>query len=389
MTADAASIALNLLALLATAVYVLVQSPAQGPSPLDRRLGAMLSVVMSLVAVRSARWWFDAELLRRIEEALAASLPLFALVLAEGLLRRHAPAWLKLAISGGSFVLATAALARPEQAAGLFAYGLGAFVSLALLCVAFFLASRDRLTLARTENDVIGAMFVALVVALPLGATDFLAAAGASPIRAGGLGLLFFLVAVARISAIGGGAGGVLREFAGACAAAIIGYAAFVFAFGAPIPAQTLSAPALMLAFVLALRSMQYPLVQRAVRARTSLWRALAEAPSDTRDDFVDGMLRAPELRNAHVLEGAALSGYEPGAILAAFDAGSVLNEAATRRHEQLSVLMDENEATHVVLLSKAPLALLFVTLPRVGAGADVELQLRVLAKLARQASHA
>lgn len=389
MSADAASIALNLLALLATGVYVLVQTPPRGPSPVDRRLGAVLSVLMTLIAMRSARWWFDIELLRRIEEALAASLPLFALVLAEGLLRRHAPAWFKVAIAVGSLLFAIAALARPEQAARPFAYVLGGFVSLALLCVAIFLASRDRSTLAQAENGAISALFAALIVALPLTATDFLAAGGLSPICAGGLGLLFFLVAVARITAIGGGAGDVLREFAWACAGAAIGYGAFVFALGAPPAAQALSVPALMLAFVLALRSVQYPLAQRGARARTSLWRALAEAPSSTRDAFIDGILSAPELANAHVLEGASLSGYDPAAILPAFADAPVLHAAAARRQEQLSVLLDENEATHVVLLSEAPLSLLFVNLPRVGSGGDVDLQLRILAKMARQASHA
>ena len=203
------------------------------------------------------------------------------------------------------------------------------------------------------------------------------------------MGLLCFLVAVARISAIGGGAGGVLLEYMWALIAAGVGYVTFTFALGAPLPAQAFSVPALMLAFVLALRSVQYPLAQRGARARTSLWRALADAPSDERDAFVDAMLGAPELTNAHVLEGPSLSGYDPAALLAAFGETSVLTAAESRRHEQLSVLFDENEATHVVLLSDAPLALLFVNLPRVGAGADVDLQLRVLAKLARHASHA
>jgi hypothetical protein len=51
--------------------------------------------------------------------------------------------------------------------------------------------------------------------------------------------------------------------------------------------------------------------------------------------------------------------------------------------------MVDEHEATHVVLMSNAPLRLLFVTMPRVGAGGDVDLQLRLFAKLARQAARA
>ena len=120
-------------------------------------------------------------MLRRLEEALAASLPLFALVLAEGLLRRHAPTWLKLALALGSALFAITALARPEATAESFAYLLGSFVSLAFLCVAILLASRDRTSLAPAENDAISALFAALLVTLPLAATDFLAGAGALP----------------------------------------------------------------------------------------------------------------------------------------------------------------------------------------------------------------
>lgn len=204
MEGSAASIALNLLAFIGAGAYVLAQALGRDASPVDRRLAALFSVLTTLVGVRAVRWWLELEALRRIEEALAALVPLFALFLAEGLLRRHAPAWLKKAIAAGVVAFVLAAILRPVSVAPLFAYALGAFVSLSFLGVAILLAARDRASLSLGENSAISALFVGLIIALPLAATDFLAGGGMSPIRAGGLGLLIFILAVARVTAQGG-----------------------------------------------------------------------------------------------------------------------------------------------------------------------------------------
>jgi hypothetical protein len=91
---------------------------------------------------------------------------------------------------------------------------------LSLAAIAALLATRDRSSLSRAENDAISALFVGLIFALPLAATDFLAAAGVSQVRAGGLGLLVFIFAVARVTAHGGGGWGVLSELFWTVAAA-------------------------------------------------------------------------------------------------------------------------------------------------------------------------
>lgn len=394
MEASAASIALNLLAFVGAGAYVLGQTSARGVSPVDRRLGALFTVLMALVGVRALRWWLEVEALRRVEEALAALLPLFALFLAEGLLRRHAPSWLKRVVAIGAVIFMLAAMLRPTSIAPLFAYALGAFVSLSLMSLAVLLAARDRASLSAGENDAISALFVGLIIAVPLGATDFLAGAGVSPIRAGGLGLLVFILAVARVTARGGGGLGVVEEVFWAALAAALGFAMFAFVFGAPPLLGALASFALVAALVLVLRIVQYVRELREARLRTSFWRAVAEAPADNLDAFLDRMLDAPELRRAHLLEGSALAGYDQAALLRGFDQGPVLAIAEARAWgagalEQLNMLFDEQEATHVILVTGEPLRLLFVNLPRIGAGPDVDLQLQLLAKLAGQAARA
>lgn len=394
MEASAASIALNLLAFVGAGAYVLGQTNARGASPVDQRLGALFTVLMALVGVRALRWWLEIEALRRIEEAIAALLPLFALFLAEGLLRRHAPSWLKKAIAIGVAIFMLVAVLRPVSIAPLFAYALGAFVSLSLIGLAIFLAARDRASLSAGENDAISALFVGLIIAVPLGATDFLAGAGVSPIRAGGLGLLVFILAVARVTAHGGGGLSVVEEVFWAALAAALGFAVFAFVFGALSLLAALTWFALIAALVLVFRIVQYVRELREARSRSSFWRAFAEAPTSNLDAFLDRMLDAPELQRAHLLEGAALAGYDHAALVRGFDQGPVLNIAEARAWgagalEQLNVLFDEHEATHVILVTREPLRLLFVNLPRVGTGPDVDLQLQLLAKLAGQAARA
>ncbi|MGE0742731.1 MAG: hypothetical protein AB7O98_15435 [Hyphomonadaceae bacterium] len=391
MDASNASVALNLLALLGAAAYVFAQTRAPGASPVDIRMASLFAALMVLVGVRAARWGFDVEALRRIEEALAASIPLFALVLAEGLMRRHAPGWLKRGVVLAALAFMLAGLLRPTAAAPMFAWLLGGWVAVSLAGVAALLALRDRASLSRGENSAISAMSVGLLLALPLVASDFLAAAGVSPIRAGGLGLLVFIFAVARVTAYGGGGLGVLRELFWTVAAAGLGLLVFLFVFGWPRSMDLLLWFVLILALVLVFRIVQYLREQSQARSRASFWRAFAEAPTDTIDAFLDRMLAAPELEQAHVVEGAKLAGYDTAALARVFAAAPVLSAEDARgvrdgALEQMGVLFDEHEATHAILIGETPLRLLFVNLPRIGSGPEIGLQLRLFAKLARQA---
>jgi hypothetical protein len=394
MNAESTSVALNLLALIGAGAFVLAQTRARGASPVDVRLAALFAVLTALVGVRAARWGFEIEALRRLEEALAALVPLFALLLAEGLLRRHAPSLVKRVIVGGAFVFMLAGLLRPAGAAPAFAWMLGGWVALGLASVAALLAARDRSGLARAENAAISALFVGLVLALPLAATDFLAAAGVSPIRAGGLALLLFVFAVARVTAHGGGGVAVLIELFWTGAAAILALAVFAIVFGQPDTLAALQWLALTFALVLVFRIVQYLRDQRLARSRASLWRAFAEAPTDSLEAFLDRMLDAPELEQARLVEGPALADYDQEALVRLFAGAPVVSIADVKgasggAMEQLGVLFDEREATHAILLSKAPLRLLLVNLPRMGSGPDVALQLQLFAKLAAQAAHA
>ena len=201
---EAAGVILNILAFLGAGIFLSFHADDRRNSPVEVRLTATITLLMGLIGVRTVRWALDLEVLRRLEEALAAAMPLAALIVAEGLMRRHAPAWMKRVFLAGAVLFATLALLRPASLNSLTVISLGSFVAGGLGAVALLLALRDRRQLAPAENAAISALGLGLVVALPFVASDFLFAAGLSPVRAGGLALLIFIYAGSRSPALAG-----------------------------------------------------------------------------------------------------------------------------------------------------------------------------------------
>src|SRR5690348_17049641 len=116
MSTAAVRLALDLLALLSAGAYVFGQIGWRRPTPVSIRLTALLLLLITLVALRIAHRTLAFEWTVKIEEAVAAFVPLFALVLAEGMMRRHSPGVLKLLVAFGSTAIAIAALLRPPEA---------------------------------------------------------------------------------------------------------------------------------------------------------------------------------------------------------------------------------------------------------------------------------
>lgn len=385
--ADASSVILNILAFVGAGAFLLFHADARRRSPLDTRLTGVFALLMALVAVRAVRVMFDLFALRRVEEALAAALPLAALVLAEGLMRRHAPGWMKRAMLAGAIVFAVIALVRPAAFDVVFVIALGGFVAGGLTATAVLLVLRDRRTLAPAENAAISALGIGLVLALPFVASDFLHAAGLSPLRAGGLALLMVVYAATRLVSTGADGRAVLADLALAAFGAGAAFFTFVSIMGRPDPVTGLAFLSVILGLVLVILIVQGLRERDAALGRQSLLAALAEAPSGPLDAFIDRMLDSAALESAALLEGPRLADYDGAALRASLGAQPVASLADARARgpagEPLVVLLEAHEGTHAVLVSETPLRVLVVNMPGLGAGPDVTLQLRLLRKLA------
>jgi hypothetical protein len=386
-TADSAGIVLNVLAFAGAGAFLLFHADERRRSPVDTRLSAIFLLLMALVGVRATRWAMDAPFLQRIEEALAAAMPFFALVLAEGLMRRHAPTWMKRVFLIGSVSVAMLALLRPNAVGMEFTITLGVLVAGGLAATALLLYLRDRRSLSPSENAAISAMGLGLLVALPFVAGDFLYAAGISPWRAGGIALLLFVYATARLTATGAGGTAVLADLALAVFGAGVAFMTLVALVGPPDLVTGGAWLLVIFAIVLLILIVQALRERDTALGRQELISALADAPSGPADAFIDHVLASPILQRATVLEGASLHDFDDASVRAELDATPVLTMAQARDMggpgEPLVALMETHEATHVVVLARTPLRLLVVNMPGLSSGPDIAVQLTLLHKLA------
>ena len=199
---DTAVVADSVVNLFAAAGLLLVARANRRLDPrgaLTRRIAFALSFTAVFFFVRAAAWLSGAIMLDRLTTALAGAVPLAGLLVAEGVLRRHAPLWLKIAAAAGCVLPGLALVLRLPDAA----------VNLVNLCVVFagfgavawLLVRRDPAGLTAAENRLIRRLVAVLIVLLPLIATDFRSIFPAIPVRLGAVGALVILY-------VGFGAGG-------------------------------------------------------------------------------------------------------------------------------------------------------------------------------------
>jgi hypothetical protein len=387
---DAASIVLNLLAFIGGAAFLLFNSSHRRGGPVGTRLSLALALLMVLIGVRAVRWAFGWDDLQNLEEACAAMVPLAALIVAEGLQRRHAPTWMKAIGFYGGILFVILAVLRPNGADPHFAAALGLFVCVSLAGVATMLFLRRRATLSTPENNAISALGLGLVTALPFQASDFLYAAGLSPLRAGGLGLLLFVFSAARLSATGAGASVLLVDMGWALIGAGAAFLTFVAALGPPSLMIGMAWYLIIFGLVCVILIVQGLRERDLSQRRNGMLQALADAPITDAQSFVEHIFLAPEWRRSIVLDAAALNDYNHAQLRAHFSERPIAHvrdlKSSGSMADPLAILLDSHEATHAFMLTSNPISLMLVTLPAHATGPEAELTLRLAQKLARAA---
>src|SRR4029077_7374444 len=113
-----------------TAMGALARRDPRGP--LTRRLMFVLGVAAVLFLLRGIAWWSGSGWLDRLSLLPAASVPLGALVLTEGMLRRHAPRMVKFAGLAGAIVLGLLGMFGPDDLDSVYSIALSSFQLLGL-----------------------------------------------------------------------------------------------------------------------------------------------------------------------------------------------------------------------------------------------------------------
>jgi len=319
--------------------------------------------------------------------ALACTLPLGALVLAEILLRRHAPLPLKAVVAGGAVLGLLAALlvgAGMEQA-----FSLAVYVPAALSLVLALVLFRDRKTLAPMENATLDSYARALLLAGLLVLTDFGLFGEVGLSALGMLGLAY--------AAAGGAAGpqrwiDTVKELALAGATALLLGAALL---RLRTPETLLEAGGVVGVTVSALLTLSVLLRLRSgggeqKRRRFDL--ALVEADVSDLKGFLASASRAAPLQGLVLAEGDDLAAYSPARLLEAFgtDRLAVLarlerdsDEATREGREQMIDLLHRHAATHAMLILERPLKIALVGLAGSALPEDDERSLALFRTLA------
>lgn len=373
---------------IAVAMFALYRRDAR--SPLTRRLLVALGIVALLFLVRATAWLTGNLLLDDLSAIPAAAIPFGALIVTEGLLRRHAPRALKLAVISGAIVLGLGGTLGLGHFATPYAVALALFQVGGFAACAVLLATRDRHALMASENRSIDRMTVGALIVLPFIVTDFQALMPDMPVRLGALGALLVVTAVV----IAGSSSearwhGVLLTVLRLVSSALFGVAA---AFVAPDvdAAQMARFCAIAVSGVLTIGLMTDTLRAYLESREAGVLSSLAISPAATRDQLIAELMGHPLFESARRFREADLADYDPALLRNRLATHRVLRRSeAPWGHlptdpavERMVSLMAANSATHVVILSDDPIDVLVLAVPVISADPATETAIALVQRI-------
>jgi hypothetical protein len=359
-------------------------------SPLTRRLLFMLGVVALLFFMRGVAWWSGSAWLDRLSLVPAALVPLGAVIVTEGMLRRHAPRFVKRAAVFGAMLLVLGGALGLANLATPYSIALSLFQLAGFATCAWLLASRDRGTLLASENRSIDRLAVGAVLVIPFVVTDFQVLAPDIPVRLGALGAL--LVVTAVLIATGNNETrrqSILMTALRLGSAALLGAAAACVSGDVDL-AQIMRFCAVAIAGVLTIGLMTDTLRAFFEQQVPGVLNSVAASPAATRDQLIAELARHPIFESARRFRESDLAAYDPPRLRDFLFARRVLRRPeapwgltpADPAVERMVSLMAANSATHVMILSHDPVDLIVLAVPVIAADPATETALALLRRL-------
>ena len=359
-------------------------------SPLTKRLLFLLGVVAILFFVRGVAWWSGDVRLDRLSVIPAALVPLGALVVTEGMLRRHAPRIVKIVAVSGAILLGLGGAFGLERFATPYSIALSLFQLAGFATCAYLLASRDRATLLASENRSIGRLAIGALLVIPFVVTDFQALAPDMPVRLGALGALLVVTAVL----IAGGSSetrrqGILMTTLRLSSSALLGIAAACVSPDVDA-AQIMRFCAIAIAGVLTIGLMTDTLRAFFESQVPGVLNSVAASPATTRDQLIAELERHPIFESARRLRENELAAYDPPLLRELLVTRRVLRRpeapwglpSSDPAVERLLSLMAAHSATHIIILSHQPIDLLVLAVPVISADPATETALALVRRL-------
>jgi hypothetical protein len=358
--------------------------------PLTARLVFALGVVAALFLLRGLAWWTGNVALNNLSLVPAALIPLGVLLLTEGMLRRHAPRPMKIAIAAVSTVFVVAGILGLDRFTMAYGVLLALFQFIGFAGAAILLAMRDRASLMASENRSIGRLVLGALVVMPFAVTDFRDLLPMVPVRAGALGALL-VIAVA----VNPGGGAETRRQAALLVAlrlvsAMVLGAAAAFLSPDVDAAQIARFCAVAAAGVLVI-GLMVDTVRAAFEAKApGLLNAATASGAQTRDELIVELARHPLFESARRLREPELVAYDPELLRPLLSMQRVLRRAdapwgLTRSDpavERVVSLLAANAATHLIVLSDNPVDVMTLAVPVISADPATETALALVRRL-------
>jgi hypothetical protein len=371
-----------------TAMIALSRRDPRGA--LTKRLMFVLGLAAILFLLRGIAWWSSSEWLDRLSLLPAATVPLGALVLTEGMLRRHAPRMMKIAALVGAIVLGLLGVFGPPELDWAYSIALSSFQLLGLATCAWLLARRDRLTLSPSENRGIVRLAVGALMVMPFIVTDFHLLAPDIPVRLGALGAL---LVVAAVVIAGGGAQTRRQEIMLSAvrllSAALLG-AAVAFIAGDVDAARIMRFCVVAIAGVLTIGLMTDTLRALFEAREPGVLNSVAASAAQNRAQLLAELARHPMFESAQRVSEEQLAAYDPPVLRDFLSVQRVLRRSehpwglasTDPAVERMASLMMAHSATHVVILSHDPIDLIVIAVPVIFADPATETALSLVRRL-------
>lgn len=355
--------------------------------PINRRFLFGIRVTMLLFVGRILVALTGIEAFRVLVLLGAALIPLGVLILTEGLLRRHAPAAIKLVIGGGAAAFGASSLWYSDAIDPARLFALLAFQTLGFVLSGWLVVTRDTAQLSRSENAMVVRLGLSLLLFIPLAVGDFLLLYIGLPIQFSALGVLILCWLAIGLGRSSQGHAGTLTHLGVMVAAAVIvgGLIAVLGELGRDGALMCIAAIMTTL-FVVAILNDARALRQE--DQSLGLLRYLATAKTDDPMEFLRDLQSHPLVEGAVVVNEASLAGLQGPVLDAIFDAAPVLRRSdppalGPLADDHIAWLFERYAATHVILAMPRPRVLIALSMPSLGQSPAAELELQVVQRMA------
>ena len=370
-------------------LIILVSSiKRSGKDSISRRFLFSLRIIQLLLLFRILTWITGIWVFDVFTLIVAGILPLAMIILTEGLMRRHASKLIKIIAAGTAIAFIPLALlpenlAEPWRSVLLLTAQLWGF-----LTAGYMVWTRDKESLSTAENIIIERIALSIPFIIPMIITDFRIPDFESPVRLSGVAILFMCWLTVSLERSHLKNSDMLRAFLILLSGSIFAGIAISYLIATDltgyIQISVITLSTTMVA-VLYNESISFRYDER----RDSLLKHMAEGNIKSSASFLRGLQDHPLVEGAIILEANDLSDFDHSLLKSAFKRDALqrktnINDANTSGEvENLKWLFKRFNATHVILVSNAPLSLVALNMPGLSASPGAETELRAVQRMA------